>query len=143
MLPAAVVEEEEVVAAGEVEGLLDAVVGITAVVISRPVGVEFAILAGAGGGVDLDLLEFNEAAGKGGPTGDSRKGVPVVGTKGGGAEVAVFEEELAVVGGVKWGVGGLVEGGGGRWWGLEPRVKCWRLVMLPPGAVAWGSTPIR
>jgi hypothetical protein len=67
VVPAAVVEEEEVVAAGEVDGLLDAVVRITAVVISRPVGVEFAILAGAGGGVDFDLLEFNEGAGKGRP----------------------------------------------------------------------------
>ncbi len=82
-------------------------------------GIEFAILASTGGGVDFDLLEFNEGAGNGRPAGDSRKGIPVVRSKGGGAEVAVFEEELAVVGGVKQGVGVPVEGcrsGGDEWW---------------------------
>ena len=113
VLPSAVGEEKEVVTAGEVGGLLDVVVGITAVVIGRPVGVEFAILAGEGGGVDLDLLDFNEDAGKGDPAGDSRKGVAVVGTKGGGAEVAVLEEKLAGGGGGLAGAvsPGIAEGG--------------------------------
>ena len=70
---ATVVEDQKVVAAGEVDDLLDAVVGGLAMVgARRPVRVEFAILAGPGGGVDVDLLEFDDAAGDGRPVRNAR-----------------------------------------------------------------------
>ena len=38
-------------------------------------GVEFAILAGPSGGIDGDLLEFDEATGEGSPAGDASIGI--------------------------------------------------------------------
>ena len=95
-------------------------------------GVEFAILAGPSGGIDGDLLEFDEATGEGSPAGDAPIGIVRADPKdapsegrweGWSAEVAVLEQELAVIGRVEQGGGALPEGreaggmvtGGGAW----------------------------
>ena len=98
MLSTTLVKDQKVTAAGKVNGLLDAVIRRSAVVASRPMGVEFAILACIGVGVHLDLLEFDDVAGDRGPVRDARRvGPPRVRAESGQtgatlAEVAVLDQ---------------------------------------------------